>query len=70
MLTVTLRGLERDGMVTRTVTPVVPPRVDYELTPLGRSLLDPVRALGGWAQEHMAEIDAARERFDRAGGPS
>ncbi|MDB5460532.1 MAG: HxlR family transcriptional regulator [Caulobacteraceae bacterium] len=66
MLTLTLKGLERDGMVTRTVTPTVPPRVDYELTPLGRALLAPVGALGEWAQANMAEIDAARERFDRA----
>jgi DNA-binding HxlR family transcriptional regulator len=66
MLTLTLKGLERDGMVTRTVTPSIPPRVDYELTPLGRSLLEPVDALGCWAQANMAQIDAARERFDRA----
>src|ERR1700754_5075710 len=49
MLTLTLRGLERDGLVTRTVFPTVPPRVDYELTPLGRSLWEPVEALGRWA---------------------
>ncbi|MEK7218405.1 MAG: DnaJ domain-containing protein, partial [Patescibacteria group bacterium] len=49
MLTLTLRGLERDGLVTRTVFPTIPPRVDYELTKLGRSLLDPVSALGLWA---------------------
>ena len=64
MLTLTLRGLERDGMVTRTVTPSIPPRVDYELTALGRSLCDPVFALGSWAQAHLAEIDAARNAFD------
>jgi DNA-binding HxlR family transcriptional regulator len=66
MLTLTLKGLERDGMVTRTVTPTIPPRVDYELTDLGHSLLVPVRGLGDWAQENMARIEAARERFDGA----
>jgi DNA-binding HxlR family transcriptional regulator len=64
MLTLTLRGLERDGLVTRTVFPTVPPRVDYELTPLGRSLWEPVEALGAWARGNMVEIEAARERFD------
>lgn len=65
MLTLSLRGLERDGLVKRTVFPVVPPRVEYELTPLGRSLYAPVSALGEWARSHLAEIDAAREAFDR-----
>jgi DNA-binding HxlR family transcriptional regulator len=65
MLTLSLRGLERDGLVKRTVFPVVPPRVEYELTPLGRSLVAPVSALGEWARAHLAEIDAAREAFDR-----
>ncbi|HKR18717.1 MAG TPA: helix-turn-helix domain-containing protein, partial [Stellaceae bacterium] len=60
-----LRGLERDGLVKRTVFPVVPPRVEYELTPLGRSLREPVIALGTWARNHIAEIDAARVTFDR-----
>jgi len=64
MLTLTLRGLERDGLVTRTVFPTVPPRVDYELTPLGRSLWEPVEALGAWARGNMGEIEAARRRFD------
>lgn len=64
MLTLTLRGLERDGLVTRTVYPTVPPRVDYELTPLGVTLLEPVRTLATWAQEHRYEIQGARERFD------
>ncbi|HEY5289887.1 MAG TPA: helix-turn-helix domain-containing protein [Caulobacteraceae bacterium] len=64
MLTLTLRGLERDGMVRRTVTPTIPPRVDYELTDLGRSLLDPVRGLGAWAQAHIETIEAARDAFD------
>ena len=65
MLTLSLRGLERDGLVKRTVFAVVPPRVEYELTPLGRSLHAPVSALGEWARNHLAEIDAARETFDR-----
>ncbi len=64
MLTLTLRGLERDGFVARTVTPSIPPRVDYELTPLGRSLCEPVMALGGWAQANLDVIDAARAVFD------
>jgi DNA-binding HxlR family transcriptional regulator len=64
MLTLTLRGLERDGLVTRTVFPTVPPRVDYELTPLGRDLLTPVSALGDWAIRNQPKIAAARERFD------
>lgn len=66
MLTLTLRGLERDGLVTRTVFPIVPPRVDYELTKLGRSLLDPVNGLSLWARQHRAAIADARERFDAA----
>ena len=66
MLTLTLRGLERDGLVTRTVTPTVPPRVDYELTPLGQSLRRPVDALGEWAFANRDEIEAARARFDLA----
>src|SRR5882757_3058769 len=65
MLTRTLRGLERDGMVTRTIFPTSPPQVEYALTDLGRSLSKPVLALGTWAQEHIAQIDAARSRFDR-----
>ena len=69
MLTLSLRGLERDGLVKRTVFPVVPPRVEYELTPLGRSLHAPVSALGEWARSHLAEIDAAREAFDRREAP-
>src|SRR6266699_854815 len=65
MLTLTLRGLERDGLVTRTVFPTIPPRVDYELTDLGRGLSKPVVALGMWAKEHKTEIEDARGRFDR-----
>ena len=66
MLTLSLRGLERDGLLTRTVTPTIPPRVDYELTELGISLRQPVKALGDWAIEHIACIRAAQERFDAA----
>ena len=66
MLTLTLRGLERDGMVTRTVFATIPPRVDYELTALGRSLLEPVTALGDWALKNIGKIDAARTKFDAA----
>ena len=65
MLTLTLRGLERDGLVTRTVFPTVPPRVDYELTALGQSLRQPVEALGSWAFANVDAIDQARETFDR-----
>lgn len=64
MLTLTLRNLERDGLVSRTVTPTVPPRVDYALTDLGRDLLIPVSALGQWAIQHTPCIEAARARFD------
>src|SRR6266576_3967964 len=60
MLTLTLRGLERDGLVTRTMFPTIPPRVDYELTNLGRGLSKPVEALGRWAIEHQPEIQRAR----------
>ena len=63
MLTLTLRGLERDGLVTRTVFPTIPPRVDYELTELGR-WLQPVGALGSWARENRARILQATLRFD------
>jgi DNA-binding HxlR family transcriptional regulator len=66
MLTLTLRGLERDGLVTRTVFPTVPPRVDYELTRLGRSLLEPVSGVGLWARQHRTAIEEARQRFDAA----
>src|SRR4030081_2819496 len=68
MLTLTLRGLERDGLVTRTVFPTIPPRVDYELTKLGRSLLPPVSGLGLWARRNRAAIQDARRRFDGAEG--
>jgi DNA-binding HxlR family transcriptional regulator len=66
MLTLTLRALERDGFVLRTVTPSIPPRVDYEVTDLGRSLQAPVTALGLWAIDHRERIEAARRAFDAA----
>jgi DNA-binding HxlR family transcriptional regulator len=69
MLTLTLRGLERDGLVSRTVFAAVPPRVDYALTDLGRSLWEPVEALGLWARAHQEEIETARRRFDERAGP-
>jgi DNA-binding HxlR family transcriptional regulator len=65
MLTRTLRGLERDGMLTRTIHPTSPPQVEYELTELGLALSEPASAFGQWVQEHLAEIDAARDRFDQ-----
>jgi DNA-binding HxlR family transcriptional regulator len=64
MLTLTLRGLERDGLITRTIFPTIPPRVDYELTALGRSLLEPVTALGAWALKNIGKIETARAKFD------
>lgn len=65
MLTLTLRALERDGLILRTVTPTIPPRVDYELTDLGRSMQEPVAALGAWAITNRSRIEAARKAFDR-----
>lgn len=64
MLTRTLKALERDGMVMRTVHPTVPPQVEYALTPLGMSLAEPVLHLGQWAHEHLAEIEANRASYD------
>ena len=66
MLTTTLRGLERDGFVTRTVYPTIPPRVDYELTELGHELLEPVARLGEWARKNTGRVNAARARYDAA----
>ncbi|MEU1204399.1 helix-turn-helix domain-containing protein [Nocardia sp. NPDC005825] len=67
MLTQTLRGMERDGLVTRTVTSSVPVRVDYELTALGQSLLPVMRAIKDWAETHIEDVLAARESYDAAG---
>jgi len=64
MLTLTLRGLERDGLVTRTVEPTIPPKVEYELTDLGRTLLVPVMALAQWAVDHRTCIHDAQRKFD------
>lgn len=66
MLTSTLRGLERDGLVKRTVYPTNPPQVDYALTKLGQTLLEPVRVLAVWAQGHRSEVMKARDVFDRS----
>jgi DNA-binding HxlR family transcriptional regulator len=65
MLTKTLRQLERDGLVSRYVHPVIPPRVDYQLTPLGRSLLDKICGIWDWVELHMTEMERARKQFDR-----
>jgi DNA-binding HxlR family transcriptional regulator len=64
MLTLTLKGMERDGLVRRTVTPTIPPRVDYELTELGHSLRQPIEALGRWAIENESRITEAHIWFD------
>jgi DNA-binding HxlR family transcriptional regulator len=64
MLTITLRGLERDGLVKRTLFPTIPPRVDYELTNVGRTLLAPVMALVAWAKTNQENIQGARVRYD------
>ncbi|MEA2649376.1 MAG: hypothetical protein QOG61_1811 [Candidatus Binataceae bacterium] len=67
MLTLTLKGLEQDGLVTRTMFPTIPPRVDYELTELGRKLIVPLRALAEWARENRPAMLAAREAFRERG---
>jgi DNA-binding HxlR family transcriptional regulator len=64
MLTLTLRGLERDGLLTRTMYPTIPPRVDYELTDMGKTLLHPVMALVNWANDNQVAIAEAQTRFD------
>src|ERR1700744_1266864 len=69
MLTVTLPGLGRDGLVTRTVHPVIPPRVDYELTPMGATLLVTIGQLMDWADSHAGDIYAARSRYDTRHSP-
>jgi len=65
MLTQTLRSLERDGIVNRMVYPVVPPMVEYSLTPLGETLTEPLCQLCKWAETHIPEVEAARDRYDR-----
>lgn len=66
MLTQTLRRLERDGLVLRTVYAEVPPRVEYALTPLGRTLCEPLAALRNWAEDHIAAVQEAQQRYDQA----
>lgn len=66
MLTLTLRLLERDGLIVRTVYPTVPPSVEYALTPLGQTLIAPVKALTDWAKHNKAQVRAARERYEEA----
>ncbi|MBI1378953.1 MAG: MarR family transcriptional regulator [Frankiales bacterium] len=68
MLTQTLRGLERDGLVTRTVHPEVPPRVEYGLTDVGRTLIAPLDALDAWARHNLPQIERSRTRYDQARG--
>lgn len=68
MLTLTLRGLERDGLVERTFFPTIPPKVNYALTELGRSLREPVGTLGQWAIEHRGIVEQSRECYDRRTG--
>lgn len=64
MLTQTLRGMERDGLILRTVHAIVPPRVEYRLTPMGKSVIAPLRELCHWAKAHVAERDRSRREFD------
>src|ERR1700756_2125304 len=68
MLTRTLRGLERDGIVTRTILPTSPPQVEYNLTELGHSMSEPVLAFGQWVRGHLAEFEAARVQYDQRNG--
>lgn len=67
VLTSTLRSLERDGYLSRSVTPSIPPRVDYELTTMGRDVLNPVTALAAWAFQHRKQVELARQQFDNNG---
>jgi DNA-binding HxlR family transcriptional regulator len=69
MLTLTLRGLERDGLVERTIVPTSPPGVEYDLTPLGRDLLQPVSALSAWAIRNQGKIEQSRLKFDKLERP-
>ncbi|SEP16064.1 winged helix-turn-helix transcriptional regulator [Amycolatopsis saalfeldensis] len=70
VLTQTLRSLVRDGILTRTAYPVIPPRVDYELTTLGRDLSEPLELLDRWARRHMDQVSAARAAFDAEHTPA
>ena len=69
VLTETLRDLERDGILSRTMYNEMPPRVEYELTPLGQTLRQPLSALGRWAEEHIEDVLGARENYDQRSGP-
>lgn len=64
MLTQTLRSLERDGLLTRTIYPEVPPRVEYSLTPLGRTLAEPIQAVVAWAETHITQVEAAQRKYE------
>jgi len=64
MLTLTLRELEKDGLVKRTAYPTIPPKVEYELTGLGHSLIEPLTALSAWAQQNRTAVEAARKEFE------
>jgi len=68
MLTQTLRSLERDGLVSRKVHPVVPPKVEYTLTPLGRTLIEPLHAICRWSEKHLPQLEANRARATAANG--
>jgi DNA-binding HxlR family transcriptional regulator len=70
VLTQTLRGLERDGLITRTVYPTVPVTVEYRLTPLGRSLATAVSVIKAWTYEHIEELEQARDRYDQVAAPA
>jgi len=70
MLTQTLRGLERDGLIRRTVYPEVPPHVEYDLTVMGRTLFEPITAVSRWAQEHISEVTVAQQVYDKRTGRS
>lgn len=66
MLTQTLRNLERNGLIDRKVYPVVPPKVEYSLTPLGETIREPLSAVCVWAHQHLAAVEAARQRYDQS----
>ena len=66
VLTETLRSMERDGLITRTATATIPPRVDYQLTSLGHTIVAPIEALRTWAETHVGEVEANRQRYDAA----
>ncbi len=69
MLTYTLRSLERDGLIKRVVHPIIPPQVEYSLTPLGETLIEPMWALRTWAYNHLLEVEQARIEYDQENHP-